>query len=148
MRLALLLTLCALPACALADDFIYTWRDKAGQVHYADTPPAGVPDVRKIRRSGSPAEAAAARKDLANKELEIRKQQTEAGETQKKAGEQAKEAEIRRQNCEQARAQIAAIESGQRLVRYTASGEPEFLDDAQRAAELSRAKQAEANWCR
>ena len=156
MRLAVVLLL-ALGAASAAAGEIYTWKDSEGRVNYSDTPPPGNTPARTLsgRITETPpaplADKAQTEKrtpTAAEQELDFRKRRAEASEHQAKAEKAAAEADERRKNCEQARNQVAALESGQRVARYNEKGEREFLDDAQRAEEIDRARKAADSWCK
>ncbi len=147
MRAFVALTCLAIMAPVLAAG-VYTWRDKEGKVHYSDVPPAGDTQSRSFKAASTPASAGEARSHIANQDLEFRKRREEAGEARAKAEKESKDAEERKTNCTQARNQLAALTSGQRLTRFNAAGEREYLDDAQRAQETERANKAVADWCK
>lgn len=155
--------LSALPAAAQ----IYSWKDKDGRVHYGDTPPAtgeinmikGVPAVKPAPApAAAPADASAAEDStatqdpsrpptLAEREQAFRERRAAQAEAQAKAEEEAARDAERQRFCEQARNQLGALESGQRVSRFNAAGEREFLDDAARSAEVARLKQQVAEHC-
>lgn len=156
MRLGAAVLLALAAAAATAGD-IYTWKDKDGRVTYSDNPPPGNIPARTL--GGRNAEAApgppenvqgdkARAPTAADQELEFRKRRAEASEQQVKADKAAAEAEDKRKNCERARNQLTALESGQRVARYNDKGEREFLDDAQRAQEIESARKAVDSWCK
>ena len=58
----------------------------------------------------------------------------------KATADEAKEIE-RQRFCTQARSQLVALQSGQRIARMNADGEREFLDDAARSEEIARLEQ-------
>lgn len=134
----------------VAGEYIYQWKDKSGQIVYSDNPPPGNIPSRRLRRDAvgeiSGQEAAPA-KSVADQELELKKRQQEQGEKQAKAEKDSANAKAKSQNCEMAKNQLAALESGQRIARFNAKGEREYLDDAQRAAEVERTKKAVADNC-
>ena len=70
----------------------------------------------------------------------------EANAAAKATADEAKEIE-RQRFCTQARSQLAALNSGQRIARMSADGEREFLDDAARSAEVARLQQQVAEHC-
>lgn len=165
-RTALVLALLpALPAAAQ----IYGWKDGEGRTHYSDQPPP--PGTVRILQTPHPqrlppsapgseakldAEAAprpettpsATPKTLAERELEFRQRRAAAAEAEAKAQEQAARDEERRRFCEQARNQLGALESGQRITRFNAAGEREYLDDAARAEEAGRLRSQLETHCR
>lgn len=153
--------LSALPALAQ----IYSWKDKDGRVHYGDTPPAaGEITVIKDSPARLPApapESAAATEStgtaaaqgssrppsLAEREQAFRERRAAEAEAQSKAEDEAARDAERQRFCEQARNQLRALESGQRVSRFNAAGEREFLDDAARSAESARLQQQVAEHC-
>ena len=64
-------------------------------------------------------------------------------ETLRKRDEQ-----IRRDNCRNARARLASLNSGLSLYIIDERGEPAVMDDAMRAAEIRRAQSAVQEYCR
>jgi hypothetical protein len=84
---------------------------------------------------------------MAEKEADFQKRKKEQEEASAKAEKEAAAAKQKEQACRAARANIAAIESGQRIARPNAKGEREFLDDAGRAAELSRSRESASKAC-
>ena len=147
MRLISALFLTLIATTAVGGE-VYTWKDASGKVHYSDTPPADS-DAKKMR-AGSSAEVPAvsapvAKKSLAEQELDFRKRKTEGEEARAKAEKEKTEAEEKSKNCEQAKLQLQALESGQRIARYNAQGERVALDDDGRAQEIVAARKAVQN---
>jgi hypothetical protein len=156
---ALLLALGAavsLPAAAQ-----WKWRDASGRTQYSDLPPpAGTPEANILQRpapsaSARPAAAASAPASappLALKpgdpELEAKRKQAEDEEARKKKIEENRVAAAQAENCTRARGQLAALEQGQRIVRYNAKGEREYLDDKSRAEETQRLRGVIASDCK
>ncbi|MEX0958412.1 MAG: DUF4124 domain-containing protein [Burkholderiales bacterium] len=147
-------TLLALSVGASAD--VYRWVDKDGRVHYSDQPPPpGARQEKELqgapRAPGAPPAEAKAESDapptLQEREAEFRRRQVE--QTEKAAQEQRaqEEAATRQRNCEQARNQLAALRSGQRVARFNEQGEREYLGDEQIAQEVIRAEKAVSDWC-
>lgn len=137
---------------AVAGEYIYQWKDKSGQYVYSDNPPPGNIPSRRLRRDAvgevTVQESAPAVKTTADQELELKKRQQEQAEKQAKADKESADAKTRSQNCEMAKNQLNALESGQRIARFNAQGEREFLDDAQRAAEVDRTRKIIADSCK
>lgn len=158
MKLAISAAVCllaaALPSTGSAQ--VYQWKDSSGRTIISDTPP---PSTTKGTRSvgGSPApsteapaagSAAAAPKTAAEKEMEFRKRQQEAREkADKEAKEQAAAAE-RKDNCERARRQLAALESGQGFVTHDDKGERHVMQAAERQQEIERMQRFMADACK
>ena len=145
---ALLLALMvALPAAAQ----IYSWKDKDGRVHYADLPPP-TGEVKMLRSPTRAATAAAEDEasdgeegqtavEIVDPQTPFRERRTaEANAAAKATADEAKEIE-RQRFCTQARSQLVALQSGQRIARMNADGEREFLDDAARSEEIARLEQ-------
>ena len=82
------------------------------------------------------------------REVQARKRQAEQEEAAKNKAEEERIASIKAQNCRNARNQIAALESGQRIARVNDKGEREVLDDKGRADEMRRAREVATSDCR
>lgn len=137
--------LAALPAAAPAQ--VYSWKDANGKIHYGDRPPAEKKVETRKLDAPPPVDAEAARKAFAERQLAEREKQQKSQEDGKKAQEAQAQAQQREENCRNARATLAGIESGQ--IRYTmdAKGERAALDGALREAELARARKHVSDWC-
>jgi hypothetical protein len=147
---------------APVDAQTYKWTDADGKVHYSDQPPpanAREQGTIKPRRqsapttSGSPPASEkgttdAKPKTVAEQEAEFRKRQVEAAEREAADKKKAAEAAERKQNCEQARAQLKSLQSGERQTRTNAQGEREYLNDAQIAQDIERGKKVVDSWCK
>ncbi len=163
--LAALLGLALLAGAAQAQ---WTWRDKDGRVTASDLPPPrdiadkdilSRPAPRTVARSPAPASAAAsvpagaaanavAPATPVDRELEARKKAAEAEKAAKLKNEEAKLAGQRAENCRRARAQLTALDNGQRMARLNDKGEREVLDEQGRAEESRRAREVIASDCR
>ncbi len=142
-----LLMLCLLPAFAAAQ--VYSWKDANGKVHYGDRPPASKQaDSRKLAPPPPPtADEEAARKASADRQLSEREKQQKAQEEAKKNQEDPAQAKQRAEGCQQAKANLAAIESGQVRFSVDAKGERVGLDGAVRDAEIAKARKNVDDWC-
>ncbi|MCG3187883.1 MAG: hypothetical protein IOMNBAOH_02563 [Rhodocyclaceae bacterium] len=166
MRVLLMAGVAALVGVAQAAD-VYKYRDASGRIIYSDSPPPKVRGAEKLpavptppptvrptdggaadRATAQDSAKSTAPKTLAERELESRQRREAEQEKARKAEQEAQQAAMRKQNCDAAQRQIAAIESGQRLARFNEKGEREFLDDAARARELDAARKAAADWCK
>jgi hypothetical protein len=163
---AVAILLLTLPATIGFAGEIYTWRDSSGRVHYSDTPPPGQqtrtlrgaivevpPPPSAASQSGAAGQPQAAAKpggakSIQEQDLEFRKRRAQAAEEQAKKDKELAMAEDKRRNCEEAKSRLAALESGQRIARFNAQGEREFLDDSQRDAEIERARKGVSDWCK
>jgi len=146
----------------------YTWKDAKGQLHASDQPPPrDVPDKDVIRRPAARAAAqpaagtaqaasgpasAPSRPVAASAPVDPELQQRKArAEQEAKAKAQAEEqrlAGVRAQNCQRARAHLATLDSGSRLVRINERGERVVVDDNTRAQEAAQARSVVATECR
>jgi len=148
-----------LAAAAGASAQLYRWVDKDGKVRYSDTPPTGVKATTLRPPSGSTAPAPAPGSDAAAKdakkgpltpaeqEADYRKRQMEAQKARDKDAQASRDALAKQDNCARARESLASLESGQRITRTAADGERYYIDDAQRAAEVDKARQSVGSWC-
>ena len=136
--LSLLLLCLGFPALGQS---IFSWKDASGTVHYSDTPP---PDgsVRTLTRTqlNAAGSSSQAMPSVIDKELALRKRAAESAEADDKARKTRAADEDRQRNCNVAKAQLQALESGQRMSRFNAAGEREILDDEQRASEIERTR--------
>jgi len=120
--------LCALPAQAA----LYKWTDASGRVVYSDQPPPGDVKVETIAGPAPPANPNAA-KELANKEVDSKKQTQEAAANAKKAMAQRADAEKRGDACREARAELSRLTADQVLLySVNEKGEPVMMNDAER----------------
>ena len=164
-RPTLLALICLLAAGAAQAQ--WKWRDAKGNVQYSDMPPpAGVAEKDILQRPpgaprlvsvvpvGQPASAASAPRPAAsapNKaELDAasRQKQDQDREAARQKEEERRQAEQRRENCGRAQANLRDLQSGQRLTRTNDKGERVFMDDAQRQAEVDRARSLITNECK
>ena len=79
--------------------------------------------------------------------MEFRKRQQERAESDKKAAEEQTKNATKTAECERARGYLKSLEDGIRIARTDASGNREFLDDSQRAAEMDRARKIIQSTC-
>ena len=156
----LLVLAAALAFCSGASaQTMYKWKDANGRTRYGDTPPPGVAATQLRGPSAAapaapPAEAKDDKGDKAAKsekaltpEQAFRKRQQERAAAEEKAGQERAQAEAKKTNCQSAQTQLRILESGQRVSTVDAAGERVYLDDAQRAAEMARARKAVSDWC-
>jgi hypothetical protein len=159
--LAALTLLAALPAEAQ-----WKWRDKDGRITVSDLPPPReVPDKDILSRPTTPqrprpatapaptpapagaATAASAPPTALEREVQARKRAAEEEKAAKAKADEERNAARRAENCRQARNQLTALESGQRIARTNDKGEREVLDDQGRAQETRRAREVIASEC-
>jgi hypothetical protein len=165
-RIALIVL--SLAASSLWAQSMWKWRDANGTLQISDqAPPISVPEKNILSRPGgqrvaiSAADAAASEPAAAapgvpasggDADLEARKRKIQAdkaaAEAKAKQGNKLAEASRKADDCQRARSQLAMLNSGQRVTRPNAQGEREFLDDAGRAAEISRSQRIADAACR
>lgn len=139
----------ALPAGAICK-----WKDAQGRVQYSDHPPAGVRCEGTVNvpppAPSAPAGAAAApqARTVQEQEMEFRKRRLEREEAEKRQLKEKEVADARQANCETARAQVAGLTTGGRVVRYDANGQRMFLSDEEIASELAKARRSVDQFCR
>jgi Domain of unknown function (DUF4124) len=145
----------------------YVWKDSKGQMHASDQPPprdVADKDVIKrpsaARRAAPPATppaatasaATAARPPAASgpidPELAQRRARAEQDAKAKAQADEQRVAAQRAENCQRARAHLATLEAGTRLVRVNAQGERTVIDDAVRNREAAEARSVVASDCR
>ena len=139
----------ALLVANAANAQIYQWKDESGKTFLSDKPPPGQVRVqRKLApESATPASSEATQKSLADREFEYRKRQKESQESAKKSDTEQAAAADKRENCENARRRLQALESGERITMRDDKGERYFLEDAQREQEIARVRQAVQSNC-
>jgi hypothetical protein len=156
------LVLASTTAVISAQAETYQWKDSNGQTVVSDIPPPASAKGRRSIGGVKPAvvseaipekptdapKAADAPKSTAEKDLDFKKRQQEAKEkADKQAKEQTVEAE-KRDNCERARRNLAALESNQPLAAADDSGERKVMDTTQREQEMERARKIMADSCK
>ena len=169
----LFVAIAVLLAAATVTAQVYKWVDKDGKVQYTDTPPPadakGTPKKVDTRPASGPAATPAAPakaapgkdagKDAAkgapakpltleerNKESE--KRRAEQAEAEKKAGEQAKVDKANQERCKEATRYLRDLETGRTISTTDDAGERKIMDDAARAAEVTRARNAMSESCK
>ncbi|WP_228893012.1 DUF4124 domain-containing protein [Pseudoduganella aquatica] len=166
-----LLAVLALPALAQAQ---YMWLDDKGLKQLSDQPPPpSVPQNRILKQprgqgvgnaavQAAPAAASATAASaepapegaepkvkrpptLAERNAEFAKRKAESQAAEQKAAQEAAQQAERSANCEAARSNQAALNSGNRMTEYDKNGERIFLTDEQRAERAKRAQKTLAN---
>lgn len=146
----------------------WKWKDAKGNTQYSDMPPPpSVPEKDILQRppsavraitvvpAGQPPsapvaapKAAASAPTKAEQEAAARQKQDQDKEAAKKQEEERRLAEQRRENCSRAQAHLRDLQSGIRITRTNEQGERVFMDDAQRQAEVERARSVITSECR
>lgn len=125
----------------------YKWVDKDGRTQYGDTPPPGV-KATPLRGAPAPAAPKPAGKaaSAAERDAEFKKRQEEAAKAKDKQDTVSADTDAKKLNCANAQESVRTLEIG-RVRRVKPDGEYYFLDDAQIAEEMARAKKSVADWC-
>jgi hypothetical protein len=155
LRTLLLVAFMAVAGGAQAQ--IKCWNEGGKRV-CGDTPPTGAKvTTLKTPAAPPPAAPAAASKDgkaeskgpltPAEQEAAFRKRQSEANKAAEKNAAADKEAAAKADNCARARESLRQMEGGQRVARTDAKGERYFLNEAQMAQEMERARQVAQQTC-
>jgi len=136
----------ALAAAASAQQ--YKWVDQDGRVRYGDVPPPGV-KATPLKPPPGPA-APAAKKDAKaplSPEAAFRKRQEDAAKDRDKQAQVDQQAREKQENCARAQENLRTLEAGGRISRTDAKGERYYLDEAQMAQEIAKARQNAQGWC-
>jgi Skp family chaperone for outer membrane proteins len=134
LAVSLLAAMCATAATAA----LYKWTDAQGRVVYSDQPPQGNVKTEQLRGAPPPANPNAA-KELAQREAEFRKRQTDAAEAATKSGKERANAAQTAEACAQAKGQLKQLAESQLAVyRYNDKGEREVMDEDARGRERAK----------
>jgi hypothetical protein len=130
----------------------YKWVDQNGKVQYGDVPPPGVKATRLKPPPGGAAPAPAAKKGekgekALSPEAAYRKRQEDAQKEREKEAQSEQDTAAKRENCVRAQETLRTLESGQRIARTDAKGERYYLEDAQVAQEVARARKIVQDSC-
>jgi hypothetical protein len=135
---------------ASAHAALHKWVDAAGNVHYSDTaPPADVKE-QTVRIPKAPADTAGeppAEKSLMEREAELKKTLKAREEAAQQAALKKKNAAIRKQNCNNSRNSLRALENAPRIASYDAEGNQIIIDDATRQNKIEQARKAVSEFC-
>lgn len=143
LTIALFLTLIAQGNVFASE--VYTWKDKSGQVHYSDKPPADVD--AKLIRAEAPNTAGSSSADMSKADRAFKERQAKQGDADKKNAEQAARKASKDEACNNLRNRIALFEQGGRIATQE-GGERVLLSDEQIASELSKMKAQQDKDCR
>ena len=129
---------------------------KDGKVEYARDCPTGTTEQKMRSSTGATAGAAGgaatpapAQQSVAERDAAFKKRQIEQQEAASKEAKKAAEDEQRREACANAQVYVKNLEEGIRITRTDPkTGERVFLEDAERAKELTTARQRVAQHCK
>jgi Skp family chaperone for outer membrane proteins len=138
-----LLAMLALAIAAIspgASAALYKWVDANGRTVYSDQPPINV--KAEVVGAAAPASNPDAVKELANKDAELKKRQSDKLDEAKKSDKARAEAQKLAGLCTQARAQASGLRRADiAMYRLNEKGERVIMDDATRKAEADRLDQ-------
>jgi hypothetical protein len=150
VKIILALVLLSLPAAVHAQ--LVKCVSKDGKVEYARDCPAGTTEHKTTIRSSTPGTASGAgpaQPSLAEREAAFKKRQIEQQEAAQKDAKKAAEAAQRKEACDNAQAYLKTLEAGTRVARTDPkTGERVFLEDAEREAEVVKARSRVEQSCR
>jgi hypothetical protein len=160
-----------LVSSAAAQAQAYKWKDANGRIVYSDqAPPRGTPAANILKApkgfaappAAEPPTGAAAATDpagakpaaatpaaaapkapmsTAEREADFRKRQAESRKKTQDEEKKAAEESQRQAQCNSLKQNLASLESGQRISRTDSNGERVFIDDAERARDIQKARQ-------
>ena len=139
-------------ACALASGAVgatlYKWTDANGRVVYSDQPPTGNVKVEIVGGAPPPDNPDAAR-DLANKDVEMKKAQRERTEEATKSDQARAEAVRRAGVCDQARAAVRMYQADNKipLYRLNEKGERILVNDEERRRKVDEQQKLVREYC-
>ncbi|WP_018228673.1 DUF4124 domain-containing protein [Methyloversatilis universalis] len=130
-------------ACAAQ---VYQYKDAQGRTVFSDTPPPGANATKKNLSVPQPSGDAA--RSTQDKLQDFQKRRDERLEAESKASKEQADKDKASENCNRARNRLNALQSGQRIVRFNAQGEKEYIDDPTREKEIASTQQSISEWCK
>jgi hypothetical protein len=116
---------------------------KDGKVEYATQCPSGTTEQQTGIRNTPGKITSPPQKSMAEREADYKKRQAESTDDRKKGEQKSAETAAQKEACDNARANLAGLQGGQRVVRIDPkTGERIFVQDEQRPAEIARAQKA------
>ncbi len=133
----------------------YKWVDENNRTHYSEQPPGNNKKAKLLKStSSSSANTTAASgtpavpKTIAEQAAELDKAKLAKKEAVSKASQQQANTDALKANCDGAKKNLTALQSGMRLVEIDAEGERSFLSDEQRQQKVARAQQDIKEFCK
>ena len=123
---------------------MYKWVDEKGVTHFSESPPPEGKASKVTPRVTPPSNPATPVDDWKAKDAEFRKRQIERGQ---KEQAEAKNTAKRQSQCERAKSRLSVLRNTGRIYRDNPDGTRTFMDESERDAEMSRAKEAEREEC-
>ena len=133
-----MIALVAVAASPVAGAALYKWVDANGRVVYSDQPPTGNFKTEVVGAAAPPSNPDAL-KELANKDVELKKRQVDRADESKKSEKARTDAQKLATLCNQARAQAGGLRRADvAMYRLNEKGERVPMDEAARKAEAER----------
>jgi hypothetical protein len=116
-------------------------------------PPGTVKENKLMKGGAGPgpaggSSAPAPAKSLADRDADFKKRTLDRQEAETKAAKEKSESADTERNCLDARAQLRALQDGQRIARTDPkTGERTVLDDKDRPGEIAAAQKSVDQWC-
>jgi hypothetical protein len=126
-------------ATAAASQQIYKWVDDKGVTQYATTPPPGG-KAQAMKTQPATSGPSPTTKSWQDQEIEFRARQVERAEAQRKQEHMDSLAAQRRIACASAHRDLGILQEQRRIYALNEKGEPQYLDDAQRAEAARKAR--------
>jgi hypothetical protein len=127
---------------------VYKWVDEQGVTHYGERPPQGqkATPVTATPPSGAGSSQAnpQSSQDWRDRDIEFQKRRIQREQQEER---EALAAKTRQQRCNAAKDDLRRMESVARLYDLNEKGERVYLDDAEKKAEIDRARQFMARNC-
>ncbi len=123
---------------------IYKWVDEKGQVHYGEKP-VGTEAEKVTIRQNTTTKPRTIKKDEDADNKSVDGESTEQAEKPVEVEISTKE---KRKLCNEAKSDVAAINSRGRLREINTNGEYTYLSDKQKQQRLSAAKKKQSKYCR
>lgn len=120
---------------------IYKWTDAQNEVHYSENPPADVNASPVSTHTQPSSSAEQERKRFDKIEAQFSKTKAQELKDKEKAQQDAATAKLKQANCEQARAQLATMQSKARLKMTDTKGNTTMLTQEQRDAEIAKTQE-------
>ncbi|WP_374338002.1 DUF4124 domain-containing protein [Methyloversatilis sp.] len=138
--------LLSLPLACFAQ--VYQYKDAQGRTVFSDSPPPGVSATRKNVPVPPAAAAPEGESPVQDKMQEFQKRREERLEKEAKDAKEKAAREKAAENCSRVRNRLAALRSGQRIVRFNEQGEREYIDDEARNREIEQTEKSVSEWCK
>ncbi len=143
-------------ACGAAQAQLYHYKDASGHMVYSDTPPPpGTPPANILKAPKlaepppPPPPMPRARpgqgkktgpKTVAEQEADYKKRKAEEAKKAKEDSDKAADEQQRVARCAALQANLSALQSGQRMKKFDGQGNQSYVDDDQRAADITKAQ--------